>query len=227
MPRQLTGGGIASEHDKGGRNRWDKGARGHKLTLDVSVDSIEPAREPARFVSFGRRVTNTRSQNFFRGFSKVFHGFSTTAFLGHSFEDLQQTPTLSRISLGRKNTFSFEVHVINQRVTSARRVHHAIELLPHLRSLGRGRFGEHFRKRLLQTYDEKLRLEINGPREELAQFFHPNRLACLIEFGAPESSAARCCSQIGRTARFSPAKRKNFGKLSSNGPRTPFGYQMK
>jgi hypothetical protein len=36
---------------------------------------------------------------------------------------------------------------------------------------------------LVQTFDEKLRLEINGVREKLAQLVHSNRLACLIEFG--------------------------------------------
>ena len=37
---------------------------------------------------------------------------------------------------------------------------------------------------MLQALDEKLRLEIDGLREELAQFLHPHRLARLIEFGA-------------------------------------------
>ena len=158
--------------------------RGHKLILDVSVDSIQPAREPACLVSIGRRVTNTVGQDSSRGFSKVFCGFTTCAFLGHPFEDLEQTPTLSRISLGRKDTFSLEVHVINQSVTSARRLRHAIELLPHLRSPGRRCFGEHFRKRFLQAFDEKLRLEIDGVREKLAQLLHPNCLACLTKFDA-------------------------------------------
>jgi hypothetical protein len=36
---------------------------------------------------------------------------------------------------------------------------------------------------LLQALDHERRLKIDGLREELAQFFHPNRLARLIEFG--------------------------------------------
>ena len=182
---------------------------GHKLTLDVSADSIEPARKPARFVSFGRRVTNTIGQNFLRGFSKVFHGFSTTAFLGHSFEDLQQTPTLSRISLGRKNTFSFEVHVINQRVTSARRVRHAIELLPHLRSLGRGRFGEHCRKRLVQTFDEKLSLKINSVGKKLAQLFHLGRVLGTLEL-RPRIPWTRDVTSCSRAQMLNPNRQRNL-----------------
>ena len=37
---------------------------------------------------------------------------------------------------------------------------------------------------MLQAFDEKLRLKINGVCQELAQLFHPDRLACLIEFDA-------------------------------------------
>lgn len=186
---ELPEGRIGGEEENAGGERETKDGRGHKLILDVSADSVEPAWKPARFVSRRRRVTDSPGQNPFRGFGKVFHSFATTACLGHFFEDLQQTPTLSRISLGGKNTFSFEVHVINQRVTSHCGTGDVIELLAHLRSLGLDRFSQHFLKRLLQTFDQKIRLEIDGLREELTQFCHLFRLACSIEFAARSPGA--------------------------------------
>lgn len=132
-------------------------------------------------MSLGRRVTNSISQNSLRGFNKAFYSFPSGALLGHRFEDLQQTPTFPRISFRRKDAFPLEIHVINQRVASHRRTGHAVELLLHTRAFGSVRFGEHFRKRLLQTFDQEFRLEIDGVREELAQLLHLISLARLNE----------------------------------------------
>jgi hypothetical protein len=62
----------------------------------------------------------------------------------------------------------------------------------HVRSFAGRRFREHFRQRLLQALDHERRLEINGLREELAQFFHPNRLAGLIKLGPRIPGTIRC-----------------------------------
>ena len=73
----------------------------------------------------------------------------------HPFENLKQAPALASISFRVQDSFALEIHIINERVTAPRRARQELELLLHLRAVGRRRFGEHFRQRaFLMTGDQ-------------------------------------------------------------------------
>ena len=106
------------------------------------------------------------------------------AFARHSFEHLEQTPALSRVTFCRENTFSFEVHVIDQRVATARGARYSFELFLDMSAIGLGDVSKHFRKCFLQAVNEKFRLKSNRITEELPELFHDRRLACRDKFRA-------------------------------------------
>lgn len=90
----------------------------------------------------------------------------------HIFEDLKQAPTLPLITLCVQDSFSFEVHIIDKRVTALWRARQSLELLLNVRTIRRRGFPQHFRRRVLQSGNEKFRLKIHGIGEKLAQLFH-------------------------------------------------------
>src|SRR6266853_6466249 len=85
------------------------------------------------------------------------------------------------IAFGWERAFTFEIYVVNQRVTALSARGDAIELLVHVFAISR--LCHHFGQSILQTRDEKLRLEIDGIDEELAQLFHFRRIDCLLKLG--------------------------------------------
>ena len=95
----------------------------------------------------------------------------------HIFEDLKQAPTLTLITLCVQDSFSFEVHIIDERVAALRRARQSLELLLNVRTISRRSFVQHFRQRILQPVNEEFRLKIHGIREKLAQVFH---FRCLL-----------------------------------------------
>ena len=90
----------------------------------------------------------------------------------HIFEDLKQAPTLTLITLCMQDSFSFEVHIIDKRVTALRRPRQSLELLLNVRTIRRRGFGQHFWQRILQPGNEEFRLKIYGIDEKPAQLLH-------------------------------------------------------
>jgi len=90
----------------------------------------------------------------------------------HIFEDLKQAPTLPLITLCVQDSFSFEVHIIDKRVTALWRARQSLELLLNVRTIRRRGFRQDFRRRILQSGNEEFRLEIHCVGEKLAQLFH-------------------------------------------------------
>src|SRR5438128_3029052 len=85
------------------------------------------------------------------------------------------------IAFGWERAFTFEIYVVNQRVTALSARGDAIELLVHVFAISR--LCHHFGESILQTRDEELRLEIDGIDEEPAQLFHLRRIECLLKLG--------------------------------------------
>jgi hypothetical protein len=90
----------------------------------------------------------------------------------HVFEDLKQAPTLTLITLCVQDSFSFEVHIIDKRVTALWRARQSLELLLNVRTLSRRGFRQHFRQRILQPGNQEFSLKIHGTGEKLAQLSH-------------------------------------------------------
>ena len=67
----------------------------------------------------------------------------------HAFEDLEQAPSLALITLRAQDAFPFKVYVIDKRVAALWGCREALKLLLYIGSIGRRRFGEHFRQRAL------------------------------------------------------------------------------
>src|ERR1041385_4335573 len=160
------------------------------LTSGISVHAFEPTGEPARFIAFGRRIVNAIPQDGLRRFGKCFHRFASSIVGFHSFKDLQQAPTLPGVTLRGKNTFAFEVHIIDERIATVRGARDAIEAFLDLGVIGRAAFREHFRKRALQPVNEELSLQVDSSGEEGAQFFHWLALGRRVEFCARTPGAA-------------------------------------
>ena len=86
----------------------------------------------------------------------------------HSFQDLKQAPALTLVTLRMQDAFSFEIYVIDERITSLGSFGEALELGLYAGSISRRRFGKHFRQRGFQPGDKKFRLKIDRVDEELA-----------------------------------------------------------
>ena len=91
----------------------------------------------------------------------------------HLFQDLEQSPAFVAIAFAMQNAFAFEIHVIDERVTTMWHAGHARELAFHIWPLRRCRFIEHFGERLLQSRYHELRLKIDSMREKLSKLAHP------------------------------------------------------
>ena len=104
--------------------------------------------------------------------------------MNHSLEHLQQAPTLSRVTLGGKNPFTFEIHVIDQGVTTHRRAGDPIELLADPRLVTGTAFRQHFWERVPQPVHQELGLKIDRACKERAQLFHRHALCRLVKLSA-------------------------------------------
>jgi len=128
----------------------------------------------------------------------------------HIFEDLKQAPTLTLITLCVQDSFSFEVHIIDERVTAMGRARQSLELLLNVRTVGRRCFGQHFRQRILQPGNEEFRLKIHGIDEKLTQLFHfrcvlslkkfRTRIPRTWVFTGPQEQSWQFCSAFGNKA---------------------------
>ena len=88
-PSHLPMGHIETKKENGDcQTRAKKKSAHGYLTSHISVDALEPAREPARFVPLGRRITNTVFQNVFGGLREALDGVTSAGFPGHSLEHL-------------------------------------------------------------------------------------------------------------------------------------------
>jgi hypothetical protein len=129
----------------------------------------------------------------------------------HSFEHLKQAPAFSVVAFGGKGPFSFEIDVIHERVTTLRGGGNALELPLHIFAISGVR--EHFWKRILQTRDKELRLEIDGVDEEMAQLIHWRRIMRPEKFGAGIPGAFFIVAQnLGQLGAASRDKRDQLGK---------------
>ena len=90
----------------------------------------------------------------------------------HIFEDLKQAPTLPLITLCVQDSFSFEVHIIDKRVTALWRARQSLELLLNVHTIRRCGFRQHFRQRILQPGNEEFHLKIYCIGEKPAQLLH-------------------------------------------------------
>ena len=86
----------------------------------------------------------------------------------HAFEDLQQAPPLTLITLRVENAFAFKVYIIDKGVAPMWSSRQPLELLLYVGSIGRRRFGEHFRHRPLQPGNKEFSLKIDSIDEKLA-----------------------------------------------------------
>src|SRR3954469_9654044 len=134
-------------------------AAGHQdLASNIRFDALEPTGQPARFVPFRRRIADAILKNRFGGLGEAFHRLASRRLLFHSFEYLQQAPTLPGVTLRGKNTFTFEVHIIDEGVAAVRGCSDMVEALLDLCLFRSASFREHFRERRAQTLNEKFRL---------------------------------------------------------------------
>src|SRR3954469_11802757 len=101
--------------------------RHHRLISNIRVDPFEPAGQPAGFVPFWGRIADAVLQHGFGRFGEALRSASSSGLVFHSFKYLQQAPTLSCVTLRGKNTFTFEVHIVDEGVTAVRRGGHAVE----------------------------------------------------------------------------------------------------
>ena len=99
----------------------------------------------------------------------------------HIFQDLEQSPAFAVITFGWERAFPFKINIVNQRVIALRARGDAIELPLHVFAISC--LCHHFGQSILQARDEKLRLEIDGIDEELAQLFHFRRIDRLLKLG--------------------------------------------
>src|SRR5207302_9201770 len=110
----------------------------------------------------------------------------------HIFQDLEQAPSFAVITFGWERSFAFKINVVDQRVTALTARSNAIELSLHVFAISC--LCHHFRQSILQTHDYKLRLEIDGIDEELAQLLHFRRIDGLLKLGTgiPWAEAVLC-----------------------------------
>src|SRR4029077_5729147 len=115
----------------------------------------------------GRSVVHASSQGRPRRGHEFINRSSVRATM-HALEHLKQAPSLALITLRVQDPFPFKVYIIDKGVASLRSSRQALELLLHIRSIGRRRFGEHFGQRAFQPRNKEFGLEINRISEKLA-----------------------------------------------------------
>lgn len=116
---------------------------------------------------FGRRVMHASSQ---RRSGRV-HEFINRSSVGcimHAFEHLKQAPSLALITLRVQDAFAFKVYIIDKGVAPLWSSCQTLELLLYVGSIGRRRFGEHFRQSALQPGNKEFSLKIDRIDEKLA-----------------------------------------------------------
>lgn len=86
----------------------------------------------------------------------------------HAFEDLQQAPPLTLVTLRVENAFAFEVYIIDKGVAPICSSCQSLELLLYVGSIGRRRFGEHFGQSAFQPINQEFSLKIDRIDEKLA-----------------------------------------------------------
>ena len=107
----------------------------------------------------GRGVVHASGQYCFRRTRKFINrGVGSGV---HVFEDLQQAPPLTLITLRVENAFPFKVYIIDKGVAPLWSSCQPLELLLYVGSIGRRRFGEHFRQSALQPGDKEFSLKID------------------------------------------------------------------
>ena len=115
----------------------------------------------------GGGVVHASGQYRFRRTGELIDRSSLRATL-HAFEDLQQAPPLTLITFRVENSFAFKVYIIDKGVTALWSSRQPLELLLYVGSIGRRRFGEHFRQSALQPGNKEFSLKIDRIDEKLA-----------------------------------------------------------
>src|SRR5258708_5383769 len=115
----------------------------------------------------GRGVVHASGRYRFRH-TREFINRSSVGRTMHGFEDLQQAPPLTLITLRVENSFAFKVYIIDKGVAPLWSSCQALELLLYVGSIGRRRFGEHFRQCSLQPGNKEFSLKIDRIDEKLA-----------------------------------------------------------
>src|SRR5881628_4276105 len=114
-----------------------------------------------------RGVVHASGQYRFRR-TREFINRSSVGSAVHAFEDLQQAPSLTLITLRVQDAFPFKVYIIDKCVAPLWSSRQALELLLYVGSIGRRRFGEHFRQSALQPGNKEFSLKIDRIYEKLA-----------------------------------------------------------
>lgn len=114
-----------------------------------------------------RRVVHASGQYRFRR-AREFINRSGVRSAVHAFEDLQQAPSLTLITLRVEDAFAFKVYIIDKGVAPMWSSCQSLELLLYIGSIGRRRFGEHFRQSAFQPGNKKFCLKIDRIDEKLA-----------------------------------------------------------
>ena len=112
-------------------------------------------------MAFGRSILHAARQDRFRRAREFINRTWSPKLPCIAFQHLKQTPSLALVTLGVQNAFPFEVDVIDKGVTSLWRFRQALELLLHVCSIGRRRFGQHFRQRASNLRNKKFCLKID------------------------------------------------------------------
>jgi len=116
---------------------------------------------------FGRSVVHASSQGAPRRLYEFINRVSIRGSV-HAFEDLQQAPPLTLITLRVENAFAFKVYIIDKGVAPMWSSRQSLELLLYVGSIGRRRFGEHFRQSALQPGNKEFSLKSDRIDEKLA-----------------------------------------------------------
>jgi hypothetical protein len=122
-------------------------------------------------MSLGWGIMHALNQRGLRCACKFISGISVRSAV-HRFENLKQTPTLALITFRVEHAFPFEVHIIDQGITSLWSSRQTLELLLYVRAIGGRSFGEHFWERALQPGHEEFGLKVDRAGEKLAQLVH-------------------------------------------------------
>ena len=118
-------------------------------------------------MSLGRGVVHPSGQYRFRRTREFIYRSSVRGTV-HGFEDLQQAPPLTLITLRVENAFAFKVYIIDKGVAPMWSSRQPLELLLYVGSISRRRFGEHFRQGAFQPSNKEFSLKIDRIDEKLA-----------------------------------------------------------
>src|SRR5688500_11476481 len=81
------------------------------LPGEIGIQPREPAREPAVFIAFHRRVVDAPLERLPRGLDEI---LQRRAAVTHVLQNLQQAPALAIVALRGRGALALEIYVVDQ-----------------------------------------------------------------------------------------------------------------